>query len=262
MTRYIRLYLYFLQFSFSKAMEFRVDFSFRIVMDIIYYLVNIGFYKILFLHTGMIAGWTLDEMMIFVASYLLVDAINMTVLSTNMWWLPYHINRGELDYYLIRPVSPLFFLSLREFSANSFVNLLIALGFFIYSLASYPGQWGLFDLAALLVLLLNGVLVYYCIQMLMILPVFWTQSPRGFVDLFFTLGLAMERPDKIFRGWIRALFTILIPFGLVASFPVRAFIEGINGEMLIHTTLVSITFWILMLIVWNKGLKNYSSASS
>ena len=38
--RYLRLYLYFLRFSFSRAMEFRLDFYFRILMDVAFYVVN------------------------------------------------------------------------------------------------------------------------------------------------------------------------------------------------------------------------------
>ena len=262
MNRYIRLYLYFLQFSFSKAMEFRLDFFFRILMDIIYYFVNIMMFKVLFLHTEFIAGWNHDQMMIFVASYLLVDAINMTVFSTNLWWLPFYINRGELDYYLIRPVSPLFFLSLREFSANSFINLLMALGFFIYSIATYSLPWTYWQLLGLVALLLNGTLIHYCIQFLMILPVFWTQSSKGFIDLFYTLGLAMERPDRIFRGGLRILFTIILPFALIASFPAKFFIDGFDWQTIVHIALVSIALWAAVFFVWKKGLKNYASASS
>lgn len=260
--RYLRLYLYFLQFSFSKAMEFRLDFSFRILMDIIYYIVNIALFKILFLHTNFIAGWTLEQMMIFVSVFLLADAINMTVFSTNMWWLPYYINKGDLDYYLIRPVSPLFFLSLREFSANSFLNLLMAIGIFSYSIANYDQNWTLADMALLIVLIINGTLVYYCIQMLTIIPAFWTQNSKGFIDLFYSLTLAMERPDKIFKGWLKILFTIILPFGLVASFPARLFIEGFDIITLGHIVMVSITLWMLVLWFWKRGLKSYSSASS
>ena len=262
MKRYLRLYLFFLQFSFSKALEFRIDFFFRIAMDIMYYFVNIALFKILLLHTPLIAGWNEEQMMVFVGCYLLVDAINMTVFSSNMWWLPYYINRGELDYYLIRPVSPLFFLSLREFSANSFINLIIAAVFFFYSLFSYSKDWNLLSLFGLIILLINGSLIYYCIQMLMILPVFWTQSAKGFIDLFYTLGLAMERPDRIFKGWLRVLFTVVLPFGLIASFPARIFIEGFNLHTIVHLILVTSGLWIVVLSVWRKGLKNYSSASS
>ncbi len=262
MKRYFLLYLNFLRFSFSKAMEFRLDLTFRILMDIIYYLVNILFFKVIYLHTPLLGGWTEEQMLVFVATYLLIDAINMTVFSTNMWWLPFYINKGDLDYYLIRPVSPLFFLSLREFSASSFVNLLIALGFFAYTLATYSAPFGGLDLLLFVVLIVNGSLIYYCIQMLMILPTFWTHSAKGFIDLFYSLGMAMERPDRIYRGWLRILFTVLLPFALIASFPARIFLEHLDWGTFLHLLGVTAVFWVLVSYVWKKGLANYSSASS
>lgn len=262
MKRYFILYLYFLRFSFSKAMEFRLDFTFRIVMDIIYYAVNILFFKVIYLHTPMLAGWSEEQTMIFVATYLLVDAISMTIFSTNLWWLPFHINKGDLDFYLIRPVNSLFFLSLREFSASSFMNLLIASGFLIYSLLAYSMTFSLEQLLTYLLLLLNGVLLHYCLQMLMVLPVFWTHSTRGFVDLFYSMSLAMERPDRMFKGWLRVVFTIILPFALIASFPARIFLEGASREILWHLLLVTSMVWGLMLFVWKRGLQSYSSASS
>jgi ABC-2 type transport system permease protein len=231
-------------------------------MDCIYYVVNIALFKVLFLHTNLIGGWSEEQMMVFVSCYLVVDAISMTVFSTNMWWLPFYINKGDLDYYLIRPVSPLFFLSLREFSANSFINLLMAFGIFIYSISSYSGNWEFYQLVLLLLFLLNGSFIHYCMHMLLILPVFWTHSSKGFVDMFYTLGLAMERPDRLYRGWRRVLFTVILPFGLIASFPARLFLESFSLPILTQIVVVTIVLWLFMLFVWNRGLKNYSSASS
>jgi ABC-2 type transport system permease protein len=262
MKRYVRLYLYFLRFSFSKAMEFRVDFFFRIIMDCIYYVVNILFFKVIYLHTPVIAGWREDQIMVFVGAYILVDALNMTIFSTNLWWLPWLINKGELDYYLIRPVRPLFFLSLREFSANSFMNLIIAAGFLIYALTQYQGSFNVGDLFLFALLIINGTILYFCIQMLTILPVFWTQSTRGFVDLFFTLGQAMERPHRIYKGFFKVLFTTLLPFALIASFPMQIFLEGADLKTMLHLTAVTAGFFFLLNFFWSKGLRNYSSASS
>jgi ABC-2 type transport system permease protein len=262
MKRYFRLYLHFLRFSISKAMEFRLDFTFRIVMDILYYAVNILFFKVIFLHTPMLAGWTEEQMMIFVSCYILVDAISMTVFSSNMWWLPYHINKGELDFHLIRPVSPLFFVSLKEFSANSFMNLIIAVGIFAYTLITYSLPYTGWEVLLLVGLILNGTLIYYCCQMLMILPVFWTQSSKGFMDLFFSMGIAMERPDRIYKGWLRAVFTILLPFALIASFPARLFIEKFDWATFLHLVAVTLGLWMVMLFFWRRGLRVYSSASS
>lgn len=262
MNRYLRLYLHFLRFSFSKAMEFRLDMSFRVLMDCIYYFVNIYFFKVIFLHTPLVAGWTEPQMMIFVGGFLLVDAINMTVFSTNLWWLPALINKGELDYYLIRPVAPLFFLSLREFSASSFVNLAIALGFWIYSLVNYPGHFSAGDLFLYVILILNGTLLHYCLQFIMILPVFWTQSPRGFVDLFYSLTIAIERPHRIYRGWLKIAFSTILPLIYISSVPAQIFFEGVDAKSLVQLTVVSIAFWFILNFVWRMGLRNYSSASS
>jgi len=262
MKRYLRLYLYFLRFSFSKALEFRIDFGFRIIMDVIYYAVNILFFKVIYLHTPFIAGWREDEIMVFVASYLLIDAIIMTVFSANMWWLPFYINRGDLDFYLIRPVKPLFFLSLRDFSASSFVNLIIAIGFFAYSLITFRGVITPLDLFVYVLLILNGVLPCYVLQMLMIIPVFWTHSRRGFIDLFYSMSLALERPHQIYQGWMKVLFTSVLPFALIASFPATLFFRGWNVTDLIHLMVITILAWVIMLFFWNVGLKSYSSASS
>lgn len=262
MMRYLRLYMHFLEFSFSKALQFKLDFFFRIIMDIIYYAVNIYLFKVLYLHTNLIGGWSQEQMMIFIGTYIVVDAVGMTVFSNNMWWLPQYINRGELDYYLIRPVSPLFFLSLREFASNSFINLVIAVLFLIYSVVTYSQPIGILALFPYLLLLINGISIYYCLMMLMVIPVFWTHSARGFTDLFYTLGVAMERPHKIFRGWLRIFFTMILPFGLIASMPAQYLIEGLSWQNLVHLTLVTVALWTLTLFVWKKGLRNYSSASS
>lgn len=262
MKRYLRLYLHFLRFSFSKALEFRLDFTFKIIMDCIYYVVNILFFKVIYLHTPFLGGWSEDQVMVFVSGYLFIDALHMTVFSTNLWWLPSYVNKGELDYYLIRPVAPLFFLSLREFSANSFMNLLIAGGFMAYAISEYRGDYNAGDVFLFLLLILNGTILHYCIHLLTIIPVFWTHSSRGLVDLFYTMGLAMERPHRIYRGWLKLLFTVALPFSLIASFPAQIFLEGLNAETLIHLTIVSVTFWGLLAVAWKYGLKNYSSASS
>jgi len=262
MKRYLRLYAYFLQFSFSKAMEFRVDFTFRIVMDSIYYLIQIALFKVIYLHSATIGGWTEPQAMIFVASFLLVDAIHMTLFSTNMWFLPVFVNKGELDYYLVRPVSSLFFLSLREFSANSFLNLIMAAGIYTWAVNEYPYSLGFPDIALHLVLILNGVFIFYAFNMFMTIPVFWSHSNRGLQQLGWQLYQLGERPDAIYKQWIRRILTTALPLALVASFPARILFSEDRVGLLVHTFAVTIAMALLLKFLWQKALNNYSSASS
>lgn len=243
-------------------MEFRIDFFFRVLMDIIYYVVNILFFQVIYLHTPLLAGWTQDQMILFIAGYLLCDALNMTIFSNNIWWLPQLINRGDLDYYLIRPVSPLFFLSLREFAANSLVNLAVATGFFIYALMQYQNPFTILDLIFYLIMLMMGVLLQYCIQLLFVLPSFWIQNKRGLLDFFYAIAFAGERPDRIYKGPIRLLFTFIVPLSLVASYPARLFIDKFDPWILAHFLGVFVLFAVITLSIWKKGISSYSSASS
>ncbi|MCB0509860.1 MAG: ABC-2 family transporter protein [Bacteroidetes bacterium] len=231
-------------------------------MDLAYHLSNIFIFKIIFSHTTNLAGWTEEQAIVFIASYILCDGLYMSFFANNCWWFPVFINKGELDYYLTRPVSPLFFLSLREFAANSFINLLFAIGIFTWAITNYSSPFSISQLLAYIFLIINGVVIYYILHMLFYLPVFWTQSPRGFEGLLYGLDSIMKYPDKIQNLLFRYLFTLLIPLNLIISFPAKLFFgEDViyNGVLLASWTIV---FWSFFLWIWSKALKQYSSASS
>lgn len=262
MRRYLRLYLHFVRFSFSRAMEFRVDFFFRVVMDALFYGTQLAFFGILYRHTAVLGGWTFDQVLVFISGFFVVDAVQMTVVSNNMWWLPFLVNKGDLDYYLVRPVSSLFFLSLREFAANSFLNLLIAVAISVWALGRYPGELGPARIALYYLLILNGALVYYLIYMCFLIPVFWLHSARGLGDVFFALVRYAERPERIFRGTLRLALNTVLPLALVASYPAEMLFSGLTARGLLHVTAVTVVGFICVRLFWRRGLRAYSSASS
>lgn len=260
--RYVRLYLYFLRFSFSRAFEFRVDFFFRIVMDCVYYAVHIAFFSIIYANVGRIGGWTVDRSYIFVCGFLLADAIHMTVFANNMWWLPVFINRGDLDYYLVRPVSSLFFLSVRDFAANSFVNLVIASGLMVWAVGRYPEELGATRIAVFIAFLAIGGFVTYLARMVFIVPVFWLHSGRGLDDLYYTMDNLAERPHQIFPRWLRWFVLTAFPVAFVSSIPSHVLFDGLTPPTLLLTVLVVGGIFGLVVLFWRRGVASYASASS
>jgi len=261
--RYLRLYLYFLQFSFSKALQFRLEFTFRIFMDLAYHLLNLYFFKTIFQYTNFIEGWNEDQVILFVCGFILNDAIYMTFFSTNCWWLPIHINKGELDYYLTKPIRPLFFLSLKDFAANSFVNLLVAIGLFVWALIPLWGSFTLLKFSVYCLLLLNGAVLWYLFHLLFYLPVFWTQSPRGFESLLWGFDNIVKYPHMIQKGFLRIFFTYILPLNLMISFPTSYLLSDEGGRYFLVTSLgLSLLIWSIVMKLWSMGLRRYSSASS
>ena len=262
MLRYLRLYLYFLRFSFSRAMEFRVDFFFRVVMDIMFYVVTLSFFTILFGHIDTLVGWNLDQIFVFVSGFFLIDALHMAIFANNMWMFPFLINQGDLDYYLTKPVSTLFFVSLRDFAANSFLNVLVASGILVWAIARYPERLDFLNGALYLTFLLTGLVLYWIVYMLFMIPVFWSQSVVGLRTLFFSLQLFCQRPHQMFQGWTRRILLSVLPFGLVASYPTQILFEGSSWIEAFHIFGVVLALFLLLLFAWSRGLRAYSSASS
>lgn len=262
MIRYVRLYLHFLRFSFSRAFEFRLDFYFRILMDCVYYSVHLAFFAIIFARAGVVGGWTLDQTYIFVCGFLVADAIHMTIFANNLWMLPVFINRGDLDYYLVRPVSSLFFVSVRDFAANSFVNLVIAAGLVAWAIARYPEPLGAVRIAIFAGFILLGAFLTYLSRMLFVIPVFWIHSSRGLEDLYYTIDNLAERPHQIFPRWIRWAILTALPLAFVSSVPSHVLFEGLTIERLAHAAAVTLGLFAFVVFAWRRGLSAYSSASS
>lgn len=262
MGRYVRLYLCFLRFSFSKALQFRLDFFFRVVMDALWYGVNLAFFGVLFAHTRELGGWSWDQMLVFAGGVFVSDALFMTVFANNMWWFPFAVNRGDLDYHLVRPVSSLFMLSLREFAANSFLNLLMAVGLFVVFLARYPGRLDPGAVALYVVLLLVGVLLKYALQMLFLIPVFWLHTAHGLRELFFSFERVTSRPHGVFHGFVGRMLTSVLPFALIVSWPTRAVFEGFSWPLFLRMAGVTAAALLVMGAFWRRGLRAYASASS
>ncbi len=262
MGRYLRLYACFLRFSFSRAMQFRLDFFFRVGMDSLWYAQYLAFFAILYLHTDRLGGWTREQALVFTATLFVVDAVQMTVFSNNMWQFPLLVNKGDLDYHLVRPVSTLFFVSLRDFAANSFLNLLMAAGVLVWALASYPAAIPAPRVALFLGLLPVGILVHFCLQLGFTLPVFWMHSGSGLRDLYWTLDVYVARPEGIYRGWVRQILTSLLPLAAIVSFPVRALFDPEPLWVALHLVAIAAVAFAVLLLVWRRGLRAYSSASS
>jgi ABC-2 type transport system permease protein len=243
-------------------MQFRFDFTLRIFMDIVFYIVNILFFKIIYLHIPMLAGFSEEQMMIFISSFLLLDAFVMTFLANNIWWLPIYINRGDLDYYLLRPVSTLFFLSLRDIAVNSFINLVMAFGILIYSFGNYHQPIPLVNCLYYGIFLFVGVILYYAVRMMFIIPVFWTHSARGWDDLFYGIEQTMQRPIDIFSGKFKRLLMTALPLGVIVSYPVKMLMTPDPLPLAIYMGSLVLIFYGIFIFFWKKGIENYSSASS
>jgi ABC-type uncharacterized transport system permease subunit len=71
-----------------------------------------------------------------------------------------------------------------------------------------------------------------------------------------------ERPDRIYSGIARLVLLTAVPLALIASVPTDVLFGGISAERLLHIAGVVAGIFGLVVFVWSRGVRSYSSASS
>lgn len=262
MRRYLRLYLHFLRFTFARSAQFRLDFGFRVLMDTLWYGHYLVFFAVVGAATPTLGGWDVHQVRVFTGTLFVVDALQMTFVANGMWTLPMTINRGDLDYHLVRPVSTLFFVTAREISASSFVNLMMAAGVLAWALATYPGPIPTSTLVVFVAMLPLGLAIHAALHLVFLVPQFWTQSSKGLRDVFWSAVNYAFRPDGIYRGYLRRLLTTVLPLAVIASYPARVVFEGPRPGLVLHILAAAVGSWGFAIWLWGRGLRAYGSASS
>ena len=72
-----------------------------------------------------LAGFTRPEVIVFLGSLFVIDALIMIFFSQNFWMFPRLIAKGDLDFYLIKPVSAVFMSFTRFPNVASWLNLAV-----------------------------------------------------------------------------------------------------------------------------------------
>jgi ABC-2 type transport system permease protein len=260
--RYLKIYFSLVRFSIQRSLQFKIDFFIKIIMDCVFYAAQFLFFGVLMGHTNSLSGWQAHHVQMLVASVCVMDALQMTFFSANLWQFPMLVNTGAFDSYLLRPVSARFFTSLRSFQLDSFFNLLIAIGILGYVLNSSPEPVSWLRIGLYAIGICAGTFIFYCLFFTALCGVFWLQQVKGLTSLSFTFNRLSEYPDAIFPNVMRKVLVSVLPYSLISSFPARILFDTHPFQVLLHIFVGATFVFVVSHAVWRMGLRSYSSASS
>ena len=92
-----------LYLRFHGLMVFRLDFFAPFFVDGSLFLVQILAFSAVYANVDTIEGWGKGEMILFIGTFSLLNAINMTVQFFGLNQIPWKVRSGELDLYLSKP---------------------------------------------------------------------------------------------------------------------------------------------------------------
>jgi ABC-2 type transport system permease protein len=261
MLRYLDLYLTYFRFTLKAWSQYRADFIISVISSIVLDGSTLLFLTVVFTNIQQLEGWTFPEMVLIWGLSLITRFLANGILDAphRIYW---YIRYGTLDRLLVRPAEPMF-----QIAAESGINL-PALGRVMVGVAAVlvvlPGLglpwWSAFYLP---LVIFTGVLIMFSVQWIAACLCFWFTNSVSVLTTMAWMVQFGQYPATIFSLPLRFLFTWVIPYAMMAFYPVAFLLRG--GEYRIYGLLapsVGIAFFGMGAAVWRVALRRYQSTGS
>jgi ABC-2 type transport system permease protein len=247
----------------SAQMMYRLSFFGATFADGTLFLLWLLMFKMIYGQVDSIGGWNQGQTTIFVGTFSLLNAINMTFYFFGVIGIPGKIRNGELDHYLTKPINPLLRITFENINLGSSPLILLSIGIIIYgvSLANLTLTVGTVMLYIVFILLMT--FLYYSMEIILRSIPFFVIAASG-IERFegAAMDLCMRVPGVLFKSVFKILFYFILPYGIMATIPAQILTNSISPVIIIVSTGVVITFTAFGQWFWKFGLKHYKSASS
>jgi ABC-2 type transport system permease protein len=225
--------------------------------------VTIIFFRVIFANTSELAGWNFYQVLFLYAFAKVIISINNGWFRSGLKKFSNELIRmGDYDFYLIKPVDPMILVSISQPRLYNFIAVLFEIGICFYAVSAGQMQIGIINFFWFLYLAFFGLVLYYFLSVLTIVPTFWFVRLWSLQDLMGRLSQVMRYPSGVFPPFIRAILMTVFPIVAVAYLPVYTLFNPPKIEYIIYIALATIIFGVVTNFLWHLGNKHYSSASS
>jgi ABC-2 type transport system permease protein len=262
-TRYATIYAALWKNSVTRETMFKGNFLLWIIVELLWFGLQLSFIGVLYLHTDAIGTWTKWQCVMLVGASHFIQQIFQAFFVVNCANLSELVRTGKLDFLLLLPVNTRFVVSLRQVDLGGFVNTATALGLIAYAAAqlhltpTFAQVLGFFALSAV------GVAIHYSLMFALATVCFWTVRAQGMVWGYYNLFQIARMPDEAFqRGAFKAVFTFALPMLLVSNVPVRLLVATLTSPKLLVLLALAVVCPLVSEWVWRVSVRRYTSASS
>lgn len=261
--RYLSIYGALWRNSLVREMMFKTNFILWVIVETLWFGLQLTFMSVLYSHTDRIATWTKWEVILLVGAAQFIQQIFHGIFLNNCTQLSENIRTGKLDFMLLLPVNTRFLISMRTVDLGAFVNAFLAIGVMIYAANQMNLSPNTGQLTGFALLCVAGVLIHYSLMFALACVSFYTVKAQGIVWGYYNLFNIARLPDAAFRGFFKAFFTFAVPMLIVANVPVKLLADKLSSPWEMGLMLgMAVGCLLFSEWVWRKAVRNYTSASS
>lgn len=263
----IKIYLKLIRISLQSRMSYKTDFFTGVAGIIIFNGVNIGMISILATKFTTINGWNVWELIFLYCLWLLSHSFN-SLLFWHFTSLEQYLRNGTFDQFIIRPVSPLVQFLGREIQYLGVGDIFISTVGLAFSYQNLDISWGFIDWGFFILAVISGTVIEMAIYWIIASISFWTvRTHSAFLVLWQINSIIQQYPVNLFGNWFRLVVTVILPVAFMNYYPSLYLLKKIDLKdpiswLSLLSPLVALILLILGFIIWQAGLKKYSSTGN
>jgi len=263
MKRHLKLLLlYFAQYA-KVRLAYKADFFIAFFSSMAATVLGFGFVLVLFSKIPQLQGWSFYEIL-FLYAFSLVPLGFFNVVSWNLYEFgDIYIIQGRFDRILLRPVDTLFQVIFEKFRIESLQEVVTGLLIITMCVRRLHLAWTRADYFWFALMVACGAVIYLSVFLILTAVSFWFEDRVGIVPPVFNMLTFGRYPLTIYNVFIQFMLSWIIPFGFASFYPTTHFLRRQSFATYFYLVpVVAAVFFALAVLVWHKGVENYSSTGS
>lgn len=260
-TRWARIIGALLRASLSTSMQYRSDFLVDGAAGLIKAGASLVPILLVFGHRDEVLGWGPWEASLVIGLFLFMQALLAGLVEPNLGEVVEAIRLGTLDLVLLKPADAQLLVSLRRVQPAAIWGVFAAGCVIGTSLYNLPPPSPL-DVLLALVMLTSGLIAMYGLWILAICTSFYFVRVDNLRFLLWSVSDAGRWPLTVFGRPIQALLIVVIPVGVITTFPAMALRGTWSWPVIALGLATALGFTVVSRWAWHRSLASYTSASS
>lgn len=248
--------------SLAAQLEFRANFLSGVFVEIGYFFAKLSYVFLIYRTGTTINGMTPDYILLFIGTYAIMTGIYMSFYP-NFCKISDYIKDGTMDFYITKPVSPLFLVSFRYIDfAMPVPNILGGVIMTVIAWKRCGFKLSFLHVGGFLLFIILGTILAYFIFLLPRLLSFWFISTGGISDISDSVWDFNNMPMGIYNRAVQGVGCFLFPIFLITNVPGLIVGDQITTGFFLWALMAPLIFGSITMVVWRWSVKHYSSASS
>ena len=248
----------------ARSTQIALSSRFSAVVFVIGKLLRFAFFffflVIVISKTNSIAGYSFWQIIFFFATFNLIDTAAQLFMREVYRFRSYVVS-GEFDYFLSKPISPLFRTLLGGSDILDLPMLFLSTVLVIVAAVQMEAV-SFVGVLLYLVLTINAFFIALSFHIMVVSLGILTTEIDNALWMYRDLTQMGRLPIDVYREPLRGILTFAIPVGIMMTFPSKALMGLLSIQSVVIAILIGVVLFYGSFKFWQYAIKHYASASS